>query len=1183
MDALWTALRAGDAGALRAALCAFLAERGRGVDDAKVDEAVRALLAAVPLVEGVFDPHVLKAVFLAGSTGAGKSFIGQQMFGGTGLKLVNSDEEFERALRRAGIDLKDIMTPAAQALRPRAKEITGKKLDAYLLGRLGLIIDGTAKSPPKILTQKRRLEELGYDTSMVVVTTSLEVAQRRNQQRARTVAPEIVEQSWREVQEASRVYRQEFRPRFIEIQNNEDVPPDRIVADLQPQLARAALHLLRQRLENPLGRAWMQQELAAFKSKPPRAGTALETVVLKREALGPCAYDKDGLRLLTRVEWQSLPRDYRGRRADGTPTALVLDPQRGGTKLEGVRVVPDEAARARLTARVVQPKREAEEPGLAEALSRVHFRALARALAGLEVPPAVRRMVATRTAEVLTQFAPGFNANMFVQYAIRKPDDVPDESAEEARGLVVEQFTKKHFLALATLVADLEEVLPLTQRKKVADAFADTFSEFNPLFRRELFQRLAKVPVTHAAPEPGAAPTETKGVPNKPNLEEAGTLQFLPGDLFLDVPGHRPLRVKEANGDLVRFEDYRDPNAPGAAEDMRLQQARARVVQRTLIRTGQVFEGQRPHLVKVLFETAAEPRKLHGWYDVLPPDRRPRSAKITAAGAQRYEAVVRWDYLPGACRAIQERFYGAVQGLETIVVGSRTADATAPQAPPRLESLPDGHVFLGFRAATPAETVRRFGEGLGLAPVFRDKAGCRGYLIPTRRAFQLEAWASTWGGGILESEGPYVQEQDGVPPPEAPPAVPATPAPPEGGTPPDAATVWSSFEAATAKDAMVAKLIMDKYRVATVEQIQALSDVDRTMLRNELDAVQKAAPAAAPAEAKAAPKGPIQAVREAVAAQQTCLQVEGITLDAPTMSLVVALAEHRGLKPAERQKLERLNAPALRKAVWALWEEDAVQVAVPGYESIHQALCAYARRSRLQERSWTLPDLAAASAAPDFRKALGERATRFLKAYLEWATASGSPAARPRCAAYGLSPYQTYRLLAAVEERLRTEGEVRPGQVLRSKRRVQAERLDTGAKTELPRRSWWVAEAKGGSVTLSPTRTPSGVLYRVSLEGFAGDFEVRDPPARKEAAAPPAAPKVEAPAAPAPAAVPDEYKALQALQQKLAGSAAPAAKTEAVGPTADPNANAAADAAMAELKALQMMQAAAAPAPPAGS
>ena len=52
------------------------------------------------LSEGLYDPGIFKAFFLAGGPGSGKTFVTSSAFSGSGLKVVNSDVAFERGLKR---------------------------------------------------------------------------------------------------------------------------------------------------------------------------------------------------------------------------------------------------------------------------------------------------------------------------------------------------------------------------------------------------------------------------------------------------------------------------------------------------------------------------------------------------------------------------------------------------------------------------------------------------------------------------------------------------------------------------------------------------------------------------------------------------------------------------------------------------------------------------------------------------------------------------------------------------------------------------------------------------------------------------------------------------------------------------------------------------------------------------
>ena len=86
------------------------------------------------LREGVYDPGIFKAFFLAGGPGSGKTFVTRSAFGGTGLKLVNSDAVFERGLKKAGLSLKmpDEEEYFRNLVRAKAKMSTATSLDTYV-------------------------------------------------------------------------------------------------------------------------------------------------------------------------------------------------------------------------------------------------------------------------------------------------------------------------------------------------------------------------------------------------------------------------------------------------------------------------------------------------------------------------------------------------------------------------------------------------------------------------------------------------------------------------------------------------------------------------------------------------------------------------------------------------------------------------------------------------------------------------------------------------------------------------------------------------------------------------------------------------------------------------------------------------------------------------------------------
>lgn len=173
--------------------------------------------------EGINDPHIFKAVFLAGGPGSGKSFVAGKLLSNTGLKTVNSDDIFEYLMKKQDMDMGDpdvIGSPEGQATRDRAKELTGKRQDLYLEGRLGLIIDGTGKDVAKVAKAREALTQLGYNSMMLFVNTSEGVAQTRNKQRARSIPSDMVSKMWRQVQDNIMKFQQVFGAKNFHVVDN---------------------------------------------------------------------------------------------------------------------------------------------------------------------------------------------------------------------------------------------------------------------------------------------------------------------------------------------------------------------------------------------------------------------------------------------------------------------------------------------------------------------------------------------------------------------------------------------------------------------------------------------------------------------------------------------------------------------------------------------------------------------------------------------------------------------------------------------------------------------------------------------------------------------------------------------------------------------------------------------------
>lgn len=232
--------------------------------------------------EGVDDPGILKCVFMAGGPGSGKSYTAMEIFGidkklqssfsATGLKSVNSDKAFEAGLKKHGINPKDLadieknnpelwdkVTKTPGGIRDKAKQLTAKQKKFYEAGRLGMIIDGTGHRYNKIVKLKKHAQNLGYDTYMVFVNTSLKVAQERNKQRDRVLPDDLLAQSWQDVQDNLGKFQNLFGRNFRIVDNT-------VYKPIAKEVQKAVNKFIRKPIYNPIGKQWIENAKALKKA-----------------------------------------------------------------------------------------------------------------------------------------------------------------------------------------------------------------------------------------------------------------------------------------------------------------------------------------------------------------------------------------------------------------------------------------------------------------------------------------------------------------------------------------------------------------------------------------------------------------------------------------------------------------------------------------------------------------------------------------------------------------------------------------------------------------------------------------------------------------------------------------------------------------------------------------------------
>ena len=243
------------------------------------------------LTEGVYDKGILKAVFMAGGPGSGKTYVATQIFGipdkkinisASGLKTVNSDTEFEFLLKKYGFEtfgtgnldidkwpdeVFDMVAGGDEdseemTVRKKAKLMTAKRKKQYMEGRLGMIIDGTGSKFQKIKKEKKQLEAMGYDTYMVFVNTSLEVAHKRNLERTRRLPEDVLEDNWKSVQRNLGAFQALFgSSNFVIVDNSKFLKAAQAQKKFGKIVKKYIDKFVNKAIKNPIGKAWIRHQM----------------------------------------------------------------------------------------------------------------------------------------------------------------------------------------------------------------------------------------------------------------------------------------------------------------------------------------------------------------------------------------------------------------------------------------------------------------------------------------------------------------------------------------------------------------------------------------------------------------------------------------------------------------------------------------------------------------------------------------------------------------------------------------------------------------------------------------------------------------------------------------------------------------------------------------------------------
>ena len=233
------------------------------------------------LTEGVHDSGISKAVFLAGGPGSGKSYVAKEIFGipekfnisMSGMKMINQDKEYKFLLKKHGFDPEwldtypdDVFQHITDEMRDFTRDLAVERKKGYMKGKLGMIIDGTGHKFQKVKAHKKELEENGYDTYMVFVNTSLEVAQARNKERDRVLPEKLLKKSWEDTRKNLGAYKALFGGNFALVDNSQYLDEKEARHKFTNLVKDYIQQWSTDPIKNPIGQHWVQDQFKLKKA-----------------------------------------------------------------------------------------------------------------------------------------------------------------------------------------------------------------------------------------------------------------------------------------------------------------------------------------------------------------------------------------------------------------------------------------------------------------------------------------------------------------------------------------------------------------------------------------------------------------------------------------------------------------------------------------------------------------------------------------------------------------------------------------------------------------------------------------------------------------------------------------------------------------------------------------------------
>jgi len=173
------------------------------------------------LNESINDKGILKACFMSGFPGSGKSYVVSRIKSGQiEPRIVNIDKivEFLGYLKVSDWPI----------IQDKVRHCTKKQLVSYINSLLPMWVDGTCSKPSSTMRRDGILKSVGYDTAMIWIDTTLETAIERSKRREREVSEDVIKKMYERLQGVKSYYAKEFR-HFVEIPNDVDELNDKLI------------------------------------------------------------------------------------------------------------------------------------------------------------------------------------------------------------------------------------------------------------------------------------------------------------------------------------------------------------------------------------------------------------------------------------------------------------------------------------------------------------------------------------------------------------------------------------------------------------------------------------------------------------------------------------------------------------------------------------------------------------------------------------------------------------------------------------------------------------------------------------------------------------------------------------------------------------------------------------------